>query len=255
MELAMAQNETEHQGSPSEGGATAIDLWCWPLEVDDRQLATVSAVLDETERARAARFVFDRDKRAFAMARGQLRRILASYVGGDPRDIAFAYGKHGKPALEGHTLPFNLSHSAGLAAAAIAPDVPNVQVGVDIEGVREVERALARRYFSEAEIRDLEPLDGQDWQHGFFRCWTRKEAVIKALGDGLYIELDAFDVTLLADDAPRLKSFRGDAGEAALWAMEAFSPRADVFGAIAVYGNGQPIAINHRDISELASMN
>jgi len=144
--------------------------------------------LDEEERARAARFVFERDRRRFISAHVQLRRVLGRWLDRDPASLRFAVGPRGKPAVDG--LQFNLSHSADRALVAIHPSLP---VGVDIEEMREVEfMAIAERNFSPAERADLAA--APDVRAAFYRIWCGKEAFIKLIGEGLHFPLHAFDV-------------------------------------------------------------
>jgi 4'-phosphopantetheinyl transferase len=144
--------------------------------------------LDEGERARAARFVFERDRRRFISAHAQLRRVLGRWLDRDPASLRFAVGAHGKPSVDG--LQFNLSHSADRALVAVHPSLP---VGIDIEEMREVEfTAIAERNFSPAERADLAA--APDVRAAFYRIWCGKEAFIKLIGEGLHFPLHAFDV-------------------------------------------------------------
>jgi 4'-phosphopantetheinyl transferase len=149
--------------------------------------------LSPDEIARARRFHFDRDRRRFCVSRAILRRLLGSYIGVSPRDVHFSYGEYGKPCLESWDVGFNVSHSNDLALIGI---VRGGDIGVDIEYIRPdyPTDEVAARFFSTAETRGLSEVADAERALAFFRCWTRKEACIKAHGRGLSIPLDAFSV-------------------------------------------------------------
>jgi 4'-phosphopantetheinyl transferase len=151
-------------------------------------------LLDESERARAERYRFDGDRRRSIVARGMLRRMLGARLERDPRALRFVTGPHGKPALANGELEFNGSHSGDRVALAIAEGTP---VGIDIEELkpRVTElSSLARRYFASDEAREVEHARPDDALRTFFSIWTAKEAVVKALGGGLSIDLSSFSV-------------------------------------------------------------
>jgi 4'-phosphopantetheinyl transferase len=168
----------------------AVDVW--RVELDRVEPAMLSA----DERARAARFARDLDRDRFVAARTALRRVLGAYLDCAAERVAFRYGARGKPSLDLDPAPlaFNLSHSHGLALIAIARAPA---VGVDVEHHRAIDAdALAASGFSPAERRALAAFAPRDRLAAFFRGWTRKEATIKAHGDGLYLPLDRFTVSL-----------------------------------------------------------
>lgn len=207
---------------------TVVDLHVWSLAASgahDRYLATLSP----DEHARKNRFVFDRDRDAFVAGRGRLREILSGELGVPPADVVFDYGPNGKPAVAGGP-SFNLSHAGGIACLAVHADQP---LGVDIEAHREIERDVAKRFFSPVEYAALMALPEADRKAAFFRCWTRKEAVIKALGGGLSIPLGAFDVSL-DECAARLERLDIAHGVATEWSMAAFEIGEAMPGAVTV---------------------
>ena len=155
----------------------------------------LEAVLTPAERDRRDRFVFARDRCAYTVCRGALRHILAEAVSMAPDAVTFREGPYGKPALVHPPLPFNVSHSGDMALIAVCPDGP---VGVDIERERPLSDlfALARRHFSPTEQAALAALPTALHVPAFFRCWSRKEAFIKAIGLGLHFPLHDFDVSL-----------------------------------------------------------
>lgn len=210
----------------------AVDLWLWPLAHDPG-----AGLLSPAERARAARFVRPADAVAYRAAHAGLREILGAITGQAPAALAFEISAQGKPLLPGGPA-FNLSHSGGWAALAVAP----VAVGVDIEAERPVEPEVATRFFSAAEQAALAPLAGAAWRQAFFRIWTRKEAFVKALGLGLSHPLDSFDVT--ADAGARLT--RHAAGNPADWALIDLPLGPGWAGAVAVQTGGSPARVTLR---------
>lgn len=179
-------------------------------------------MLSEDERTRAARFHFERDRQHFTATRALLRIILASYVEADPKALRFRYSDKEKPSLISeraeNIVEFNVSHSGNAALLAFTR---GRALGVDVEYMREDfdHNAIAARFFSENERCQLAALAAAERYRGFFRCWTRKEAYIKAVGTGLSLPLDQFDVSLKPDDQNALLSTRPNASEAALWSM------------------------------------
>jgi 4'-phosphopantetheinyl transferase len=173
------------------------------------------------------RFRFDRDRDRFIAARAMLRRVLAGLVGADPAELRFLYGRAGKPALS--TGPqFSLSHSDDLGALAVAYDL---EIGIDVERLRPIEPELADRFFAEDESAALRALAEPARTRAFFACWTRKEAYVKSLGDGLLAPLDRFSVSL--DEPARLLWVEGDPGAPARWRLAHLEPARGFVGAIA----------------------
>lgn len=198
-------------------------------------------ILSADERARAARFHFPRDRQYFTAARALLRTILARYAASDPRELVFGYSEKGKPSLSpshsGTEVEFNVSHSGAVALFAFAK---GRALGVDVEQVRENfdHEAIARRFFSEEEQRQLAVLAPSERYRGFFRCWTRKEAYIKAQGGGLSLPLHQFDVSLEPGEANALLSTRPDSTEAARWSLQDVPASDGYVAALCVRGHG-----------------
>jgi 4'-phosphopantetheinyl transferase len=216
----------------SPGAATLrrdeVHVWAVPMAGDGERFA---AWLSPAEQDRAQRFRFADHGRRYTIAHGALRTILGGYVGADPAALQFATGARGKPALVGAGMPqFNLSHSAQLAMVAVA----TTPVGIDVEKVRYLERLrdIAQRQFSTAEFAALGALPETEQLPAFYRCWTRKEAYVKALGLGL-AALDVFDVDI--GERARLLALR-DGQDVQRWSMFDVSPAADYTGGLAVYG-------------------
>src|SRR5271163_104467 len=202
-----------------------IHVWCASLATDEATLRTLESTLADQERERARRFIFERDRDRYIAARGILRGLLGKYLRCAPQSIEFAYGRHGKPALAGAasrpSICFNLSHSHGLAVVAIGQER---EVGIDVELIRAefASEAIAKRYFSAKEIDELSRLPAELRTEGFFLCWTRKEAYIKAKGDGLQIPLASFDVSLTPGKPATLSSV-----DTSYWSIESFIPSVD----------------------------
>ena len=193
----------------------------WRIEVDRGadEAPPIGPPLDAQEQERARRFHFDRDRNRFVICHVAMREILGAALGCAPGEIDYTYGPFGKPALAGsHELEFNLSHTTGLALIALARGGP---LGVDVEAVRRDDPPLdvADRFFSPAELRQLEATSSVDKAVAFFRCWTRKEAFIKALGEGLQRDLQSFDVSLEVGGEARLMATRPDSDEANRWSL------------------------------------
>lgn len=174
------------------------------LDLPPEQVTELSALLDEAERDRAAAFHFERDRRRFIVRRGLVRIELARATGGEPDSLSFSEGPQGKPGLSGAPhLRFNVSHAEDLALFVMSRES---EIGCDIERIApdRARRDVAKRFFSPQEFASLTALPEEQWAEGFFNCWTRKEAYIKALGIGLVYPLESFTVSLAPGDQPRL---------------------------------------------------
>lgn len=210
----------------ARAGFAGVQIVAARLEAAPDALASLAACLSEGERARAARYRLGRDRRRYIVARALLRRLLGERLGEPPAALQLGRGARGKPALTGRQARsgwrFNVSHCEDLALFAFSREGA---LGVDVEAVRAFAdaEAIARRFFSPAEAQAYLALAPQERALGFFQCWTRKEAVIKALGEGLYLPLDSFEVSL-APGAPaavlRMAQAEGDGG----WRLHSFSP-------------------------------
>ena len=189
-----------------------------PAGVQDQFLRT----LDLNERERAARFHFEKHRRRFILGRGFLRLLLGRYLNIAPEEVRFAYGPYGKPSLaDEHAasrLRFNASHSHELAVYAF---VQEREIGVDVEynNAEFGGEDIARHFFSAYEVGQLLALPESERSAAFFRCWTRKEAYIKALGSGLSHPLDQFDVTLAPHERAALIRDYRDAQATSRWSM------------------------------------
>ena len=197
------------------------------LVVKRLDVAPVAASLSECERQRASRFTFERERSRFIVARATLRQLLAARLGVRPEEVELVCGAHGKPSLgprfADSDLHFNVSHCDDLAVYAFSW---GHEIGVDVEAVRWFVDAgdVAARFFSPRENAAYAALDSLERPLGFFNCWTRKEAFIKALGDGLSHPLDSFDVTLAPNEPPKILRVDNTPGEQCGWSMDSFVP-------------------------------
>jgi len=197
-------------------------------------------MLCASERERAARFVFDIHRRRFVAARAGLRRVLGLCLDRDPAGLAFDYTDRGRPSLRLAAHPdfdFNLAHSGNLALVALS----SRRVGVDVERLREMENALAiaRRFFSPREVGALKRLAEDARAQGFFNAWTRKEAVIKAVGTGL-AALEETEVSLRPGEIPAVLS---GPGGAKAWQLFHLEPSPGFVGAVAVQAAAPPVRL------------
>lgn len=204
--------------SPAPGHGGAVHIWLeW---IDAARESEGSATLDDDELLRAGRFRFERDRRRFVARRAFLRRILAGYAGVAPVSIRYRRSDAGKPELlDSQGLAFSTSHADGLAIVAVATQG---EVGVDVERVRPVAEAhdLARRLFTDRESEHLGSLPAAMVSEAFLRLWTRKEAYVKALGRGLSMPLDGFEVLPLADGDVVASGDAEDGPAIRLWSVD-----------------------------------
>jgi 4'-phosphopantetheinyl transferase len=222
-----------------------IHVWRAPLDLAAPLIEDLRRTLSDDELNRAERFVYVQDRERFIAARGLLRIILGRYLGLSPERLRFRYGPWGKPELAAklgcERLTFNLSHSRDLALYAVSR---KKRVGIDLEHVRPIPefRQLVERYFSSSEkavFRALSP-DGQ--MGAFFRGWTRKEAYIKARGQGFALALDRFDVSIAPGEPARVLTVGGDSGEASRWSVCELLPAGGYVAALAAEGQDLRLA-------------
>jgi 4'-phosphopantetheinyl transferase len=191
------------------------------------------ALMNAEEQARAARFVRAEDRHSFIAAHGGLRLLLGAMLGEPPQSFAFVANPQGKPALEpSRGIAFNMSHSGGIVLIGFADKIP---IGVDIEALRPMtERgAIVRRYFHPGEAADFAGLPPAETEGAFFRCWSRKEAVVKALGVGMSLDLHRYRVTCVPGATPEVLALEGDDAPQANWTLIDLYPGPGHVGAIA----------------------
>ena len=212
-----------------------IQVWFVELAASAASVETCFRSLSADEKERASRFRFEHLKAAFTLSRGVLRALLGRYLATEPDRICFAYGPRGKPRVvfPETSLEFNLAHSGRFATYAFTV---GCELGVDIEEVRPLsdQENIVRRFFSREECEEWLDLDSSQRDEAFFHCWTRKEAYIKALGDGLSMPLDSFRVSLRPGVAAALIHSDGDPAAAAKWSLCSLSPADGYVGSLAV---------------------
>lgn len=232
---------------PSLPQRMRIDLWTWRLDRPDAALATASELLSAEETARAAKFVHARDSKRFVAGRARMREILSGYLCVAPAQLdlqADAFKKPFVPTRAGEPpLHFNLAHCQDFAVLAVSRDAP---VGVDVELIRPITEH-AERYFSKAEQTALATLSGDAWWRGFYQCWTRKEAFVKALGRGLLIPLEDFDVTLIPGEPARLLRYENEPHAPQRWELRHLEFHSGFIGALAMPSGGAALDVVKRD--------
>lgn len=215
-----------------------VHVWRVMLDQPEQRAQRLFSMLGQEEKERAGRFHFQKDRDHFVVAHGLVRTILAIYLGLEPGDLRFRRASYGKPYLAEKTradLRFNLSHSHGLALLAVSRQR---EIGVDVEWIRPdvAEKKIAERFFSPREVATLRSLPAKQQPEAFFNCWTRKEAYIKARGQGLSLPLDTFDVSLAPGEPAALLASRIDAGEISRWRLVELAPGAGFRAALVVEG-------------------
>jgi 4'-phosphopantetheinyl transferase len=198
--------------------ADELHIWRASLDRSPQVTERLRAVLAPDERERSARFYDPRHGARYVIGRGLLRVLLARYLGSAPDEIVLIYGEHGKPLLAAPGPWFNLAHSGPEALFAFSS---SAEIGVDVE-LADRDRAngrVAERFFAPGEVRRLRALPAPLQPRAFLRCWTRKEAFIKARGDGLSLPLRSFEVTLAPSEPPAVVRTDWSASEAAEWSL------------------------------------
>ena len=228
-----------------------VDVWHLSLEDLQEANSSLFACLSDTEKQRAARFVFERDRSRFITCRGLLRAVLAQQLSLSPVEVTFNYGEKGKPHLQGSPLFFNLSHSNDQACIAACRETA---LGIDVERIRAPTRHtwvdLAQRFFSTAEIAELMALPASRQSEAFFACWTRKEAYLKLHGLGLALPLNQFSVTVDPDMPAMLCSTEWrpkDVDGTTLYDL----PAAPLYRSSLAIASTVPVTLNHVSISSL----
>lgn len=197
----------------------SIHVWPILLRTSDVVLELFGSFLAPDERERVSRFRFDHLRHSFVLTRGTLRVLVGGYLNLHPADVCFKYGPNGKPALAmNDAIDFNLSHSGEMALFAFTT---NCELGIDVEQIRSIPdmQNIADHFFCPEEAAELMLLPTHERELGFFRCWTRKEAYVKATGYGLAKSLNAFRVTLEPDEPARLLHFPDDPSAASDWTL------------------------------------
>lgn len=217
--------------------ATDVHVWTVPVAAADKFDPDSMLAAEECERA--DRFRFEADRARYVAGRCAARLLLAAYAGvADPATLRFVAGPHGKPALESPgPLHFNWSHAGDLAVVAITQAG---DVGVDVEEIGRFADldAVAQRVFSAVELAEYQALDSEARRRAFFNAWTRKEAFIKATGEGMTRPLQGFDVVLVPGEPPAIRRIEDAGDDTSRWSLHAFEPMPGYVAAVAVRAPG-----------------
>ena len=218
---------------------SADEVHVWHPDLDQHAAADLRLLLSDDEIARADRFHFAKDRDHYIVARGLLRNLLASYLSIQATELRFVYAEKGKPSLDASqsgTINFNLAHSKTRAIYAFSL---GRQIGVDLEYIREDLEGdrIAERFFSARDISELKTVPAELRKQAFFNCWTRKEAYIKARGEGLSMPLDEFDVSLLPGAEAALLRNHKAPEEVRRWTMQSIKVPVGYVAALVVEGN------------------
>ena len=216
--------------------APDIEVWQMCLNQEMPVVQQFENLLSPDEKLRSQRFHAERHRRRFIVSRGALRVLLSHQTKMPPAEIVFSYASHGKPFVPepADHVNFNVSHSEECAVYAISRQY---QLGVDVEFLhRKIEfEAIAKRFFAPGEYADLCVLPHAMRKRAFMACWTRKEAVIKALGDGLSIPLDQFRVTVDPEVMPRILEISANHHKVSDWHMCTIDAGSDYYATLAGY--------------------
>jgi len=226
-----------------------VHFWSACLDAAPFRRKELERSLSQQERARADRFQFDRDRVRYVAGLGILRSILGSYLGVEPASVEFRYESNGKPALSGrlgrNPIRFNMSRSKGLALYAFSRDR---EVGIDVEKMDpmpDMDR-IVERFFSPREIQDYFRIPVNGRAEAFFRCWTRKEAFLKATGEGLLRPLDTFAVSIRPDEPPRIVEDRAERSAADRWSVRDLPVEEGYAAALVIEGRHSRICCMQR---------
>ena len=223
-------------------GCDEVHVWRARLDRNATEVCDLQELLSAGERIRAGRYRFEKHRNRFIVARGLLRTILSRYQDTKPSALRFHYGPCGKPYLaitaNDEPLDFNVSHSHGLALFAVTR---GREVGVDLECIRRgfACETVAQQFFSPRENSILHALPTDELKHrAFFACWSRKEAYIKARGEGLSVPLDQFDVSLVPGEPAKLLGHRIAPQEVFRWSFQELLPDRSYAAAVVAAGQG-----------------
>lgn len=228
-----------------------VHVWRANLDVTKMQRESLQGILSADELERARRFHFERDQNRFITARGILRQILCCYLVKNPYSLRFEYTTKGKPVLamayDSDALSFNLSHSNASALYAVTL---HRNIGIDIEHIRDdvAIEEIARRFFSKTEISSLERTHKNKVHELFFQYWTRKEAFLKAKGEGFSFPMEKVDVSLISGRVLSPITLPGEESESMRWYVQDLFPARGYAAAIAVEGGDCDLSYLHYSI-------
>ncbi|HEY4235322.1 MAG TPA: 4'-phosphopantetheinyl transferase superfamily protein [Lacipirellulaceae bacterium] len=216
--------------------ADVVHIWALSLEEMSARHVELEARLSGEERQRADRFLREEVRRKFIVARAALRSILGRYLDVPPAEVPIAIDAHGKPRLatgvDSKDLQFNMAHSGELALVAVTR---GCKVGVDVEQLRPVEHwpEIAARYFHPKETAAIAAVDPVERNKAFLRCWTRKEAILKALGVGLGHSLKSFSVPMIDKASGWVELLTPESSTLRRYWLQAVSPSPGYVAAVA----------------------
>lgn len=254
--------------------ANTVHIYQASLDPPQSQVEQLAAMLSQDELERAIRFRFERHRNQFIIGRGILRTLLAHYLGITPGEVHFRYGLKGKPYLADvkppdskglkkpsgsearqslYIIQFNLAHAQNLAIYALTLAK---RVGIDLEYLRSIPEMeqIAAKFFSTRERETLQNLPPDQKLEAFYNAWTRKEAYLKAIGEGLSHPLDQCEVTLAPGEPAQLIHIAGDESLAAHWSLHAFSPSPGYVATLAVEGNPDCILFDQFSYTGVSSL-
>lgn len=214
-----------------------IHIWFAVLDQPVSEISGFIETLSKDELVKAGRFHFHKDRNRFIARHGILRTILGRYLGVKSSELHFCYGKAGKPAIAETfgkgTFHFNISSSDGVALFAF---VRNYEIGVDIERIRDIPELelIVEQFFSAREKSFYHVLPQEKRRDAFFNCWARKEAFIKAIGEGLYWPLDKVDVASVPGEGHSLQTVEGDPRGVSDWSIHTLMQASEYAGALAI---------------------
>jgi 4'-phosphopantetheinyl transferase len=214
-----------------------VHVWATALSAPAQTLDDFATTLSPEEKGRAHKFKFEKHRNRYIAGRGALRKILGQYLRAGPAELRFVQLENGKPVLaeefSSTGIHFNLSHTEDLALVAVTR---LGVVGVDVECIRPVKDMdeLVARFFSPRENEAFQKVADDVKPAAFFNLWTRKEALLKATGEGITRSLSLVEVSFLPGESARLLAISGDAAKAATWSLRDLSPAAGFTGAVAI---------------------
>jgi 4'-phosphopantetheinyl transferase len=221
-------------------GKKDVHVWKVQLDYELPRIPTIWPLLSGEEQARANRFHFSIDRDRFVACRGLLRVLIGNYLTRPPAAIRFTTNQYGKPFLadgaDKEDLQFNVSHSRQMALFALCR---GREIGVDLERIEAklADEQIAEHFFSPSEVNALRALPADRQTEAFFLCWTRKEAFVKARGEGLSLPLDEFTVSLVPGEPARLLCVKGNPDELQRWSMRNLNPGPGYAAAVVVEGS------------------